>query len=282
KIAGLLQKIRDEKLYRVDYATFQDYVRQRWQTSARRARQLIDADGVIRDLEANCPGANVRANGVERLAAPVVEDAAPVVKPRVLPATESQVRPLLALAKEERVAAWSDAVSAAKGTPTAKQVQKAAKARLRARWEAHRAKANVPAESDRFRTKQVLEAAQRAVVAIVALQDMVEASPGRVGHCRFAVREVEKVELDLKHGDEITVEQEAVWVAQDAAADLGGLSDMLRELGLVDLVIKVGDSLAALKPIYDRLKISNGRVDCCALERDELTAGKGREKDRPQ
>jgi len=106
EIARLLLRIREGGLFRMEFLTFEDYVRQRWGKSARRARQLISAEGVMLDLEAG-PS-----------------------KPKVLPATESQVRALVPLPKEERQAVWDDAVRRAHGgKPVAKHVAEAVKER---------------------------------------------------------------------------------------------------------------------------------------------------------
>lgn len=45
-----LVAVRDKRLYRAEYATFEDYCGGRWNFTDRRARQLIDAAGVIAAL----------------------------------------------------------------------------------------------------------------------------------------------------------------------------------------------------------------------------------------
>lgn len=45
-----LGKIRDKKLYRSTHATFEDYCKEKWGWSDRRARQLIDAATLVADL----------------------------------------------------------------------------------------------------------------------------------------------------------------------------------------------------------------------------------------
>jgi glutamyl/glutaminyl-tRNA synthetase len=54
--------------------------------------------------------------------------------------------------------------------------------------------------------KRVLEASQRAVVAIRALQDLVMGDACYVSWCCQAVREVEKIEGDLK-GPEVSTQR---------------------------------------------------------------------------
>lgn len=92
-----LRAIRDGRLYRSSYATFEDYCRERWEYSDRHARRLIDG-------------------------AEVVERIGPIGP---IPTAESQVRPLTRLPAEEQPEAWREAVQAAGGTvPTQAQVER--------------------------------------------------------------------------------------------------------------------------------------------------------------
>lgn len=90
-----LRAIRDERLYRAEYETFEDYCRQRWTYSRRyvdmqiAAAETIDAIGATRTI---------------------------------VPTNEAQVRPLHALPETDRVEAWTEAVEIAGGVPTAKVV----------------------------------------------------------------------------------------------------------------------------------------------------------------
>ncbi len=51
EVGNALLAIRDARLYRRDFATFEDYCRQRWGMVASRARQLIGAAGVAMNLQ---------------------------------------------------------------------------------------------------------------------------------------------------------------------------------------------------------------------------------------
>lgn len=51
-VGAALQKIRDQKLYREQYATFEDYCRERWGWSRQRAYQIISAAEVVKSLPA--------------------------------------------------------------------------------------------------------------------------------------------------------------------------------------------------------------------------------------
>ncbi len=89
EIGGALAEICDKRLYREQYATFEAYCQKRWDMSGRRARQLCAAAGTMTLLQ----------EGTE--------------SPEILPATESQARPLTVLPPEEQKAAWSEAVATA-------------------------------------------------------------------------------------------------------------------------------------------------------------------------
>ncbi|MEW6304394.1 MAG: hypothetical protein AB1705_13030 [Verrucomicrobiota bacterium] len=103
--AGLaLAAIRERRLYRAEFRTFEEYCRVKWRMTARRARQIWAAAAVVQGLNGNnCS---------------------------VLPATESQARPLTALPPEQRAAVWAQAVETAPGgRVTAAHVQSVVDAR---------------------------------------------------------------------------------------------------------------------------------------------------------
>lgn len=96
-VGTALLEIRDSRLYRSEYDTFEDYCRERWGMSRPRAYQLIDAAEVSTNLST------------------IVDK---------LPATESQARPLTSLTPEMQVQAWQQAVDTAPdGKITAAHVQ---------------------------------------------------------------------------------------------------------------------------------------------------------------
>ena len=86
EIGQALRQIRDRRLYRQDFSTFEDYCTNRWEMSRRSAYQLIEAATVYE---------NVRHGA------------------QILPANERQVRPLTALPSQEQPRAWAQAVSTA-------------------------------------------------------------------------------------------------------------------------------------------------------------------------
>jgi len=98
EVGNALLEIRNSRLYRQEFDTFEDYCRERWQMSYRRAAQLMDAAEIVSNLN-NCSET---------------------------PTHESQVRPLTKLEPEEQREAWNEAVKdSPNGKPTAKDVEAA-------------------------------------------------------------------------------------------------------------------------------------------------------------
>jgi protein gp37 len=84
--AAILLEIRDSRLYRQSYRTFEDYCRERWNLSRRRAYQLIGAGEVIENVNHGS---------------------------QILPENERQVRPLTDLEPAQQREVWRQAVSTA-------------------------------------------------------------------------------------------------------------------------------------------------------------------------
>jgi len=92
-----LTEIRDSRLYREKYATFEDYCRERWGISKPYATQLIQASNVAKNL---------------------------VAIATIQPTRESHLRPLTGLAPEQQREVWQEAVKTAPGGKvTAKHVE---------------------------------------------------------------------------------------------------------------------------------------------------------------
>lgn len=85
EVGGALMEIRDQRLYRQEYGTFEDYCRERWGLERRRAYQLMDAASVASNVN-NCTQ---------------------------IPANEGQARPLTKLDPEQQREAWQKAVETA-------------------------------------------------------------------------------------------------------------------------------------------------------------------------
>lgn len=97
-VGEALLTIRDQRLYRAEYGTFEDYCGERWGMGGDYARKMIRAAEVVGNLQADT-----------------------IVS--VLPATESQARPLTSLPPEQQREAWQRAVETApEGKVTAAHV----------------------------------------------------------------------------------------------------------------------------------------------------------------
>ena len=96
-VGSALLEIRDKKLYKPNYKTFELYCRERWKMSQPRAYQLMDAAKVTQNLSTNV---------------------------ELSPNRESQVRPLAKLKPKQQRKVWKAAVQSANGEqPTARQVE---------------------------------------------------------------------------------------------------------------------------------------------------------------
>lgn len=70
EVGNALAEIRDSKLYRAQYATFDDYCRMRWNFSRQRAYQLITAAAVVANVSTTVdilPGTERQARALSRL-----------------------------------------------------------------------------------------------------------------------------------------------------------------------------------------------------------------------
>lgn len=100
-VGSALFEIRDQRLYRDAYGTFEAYCSKRWGMTHRHANRVIQAADIIASF-GDSPSK---------------------------PTTEKQARPLSRLPRERRAAAWESAAKAAPdGKPTARQVEAAVEA----------------------------------------------------------------------------------------------------------------------------------------------------------
>lgn len=103
EVGQALAAIRDSRLYREDYSTFEDYCKDKWGMKQSRVYQFMDAAQVVKQLQSST----------------IVE---------LLPTTESQARPLTKLEPAEQVRAWELVIATApEGKITAAHVLEAAK-----------------------------------------------------------------------------------------------------------------------------------------------------------
>ena len=103
EVGNALARIRDARLYRAEFATFEDYCRTKWSLSKTHVNRLVQASEIV-------------------------DDVTPI---GVKPATESQARPLASVPKQDRAEVWQQVVTTApvdaktsKPKITAKHVEK--------------------------------------------------------------------------------------------------------------------------------------------------------------
>ena len=97
RVGYALAVIRDQRLYRVGYDTFEEYCREEWDLGRSRAYQLMDSSSVVDNLSTIVD--KPEANNFE-----------------ILPVTESQARPLASLSPDQQIAVWQMVVDIAKET----------------------------------------------------------------------------------------------------------------------------------------------------------------------
>ena len=99
-----LRAIRDGKLYREQYASFGDYLSEKWGVTLKRAYQQIAAVAVIENIAGDSAKADFSTS---------VDKLAPPQPPVALPTNEAQTRPLSPLEPAEQREAWREAVASA-------------------------------------------------------------------------------------------------------------------------------------------------------------------------
>lgn len=151
-VGNALARIRDSKLYRGEFGTFEDYCRAKWDISDRHARHLWSAAEVVGELA----GRNFT----------------------VLPTAESQARPLTKLPREEWVPAWEEILGTAPaGKVTASHVEDVVQ-RRKDRLDRATPKAK-PIEAGK-RDAQIDASAAAAQAELRALQDLIGTADGCV------------------------------------------------------------------------------------------------------
>ena len=99
QVGWALSVIRDEKLYKNCFRTFDEYCRERWGYARAHAYRLMESAKTVRMIERMSP------NGDK------------------IPTSEGQTRPLSSLPEEERPEAWNEAVRRSGAKVTASVVQ---------------------------------------------------------------------------------------------------------------------------------------------------------------
>jgi len=85
-----LAEIRDSRLYRFEYKTFDEYMIQVWDVKAKRAYQLIKSAEAAKNLEM------IQLEEENQMSTMV----------DILPTSERQIRPLVPFSKEEQIEIW--------------------------------------------------------------------------------------------------------------------------------------------------------------------------------
>jgi hypothetical protein len=142
-VGDALRTIRDDRLYRMEFPTFDAYTAGRWGMTYRRAVQLMDAAEVVEEIKdaQEQPAENVNHGSQTQ----------PILTPQALPQSERQARPLTELdTPAEKAEAWQAAVAAAPKTAgkpkvTAKAVKQAVE-KVKAKRREPEAVAETPAE----------------------------------------------------------------------------------------------------------------------------------------
>ncbi len=115
-VGEALVEIRDHKLWRSRFESFEEYCESRWSFKRSRASQIINAFEVAKSIQPTSQGGVTTVTGSREVA--------------FSPANEGQVRPLISLPPAERQAVWDEAVKLASGRqPTSTDVE-AAKVRV--------------------------------------------------------------------------------------------------------------------------------------------------------
>jgi hypothetical protein len=95
-----LKEIRDSRLYRDEYATFEDYCRDKWDIARNYANKVIAASEVVKNLS---------TTGTHT------------------PSSERQARPFTSLPPDQQIDAWQEVVNTAQGRITTALCEKVAK-----------------------------------------------------------------------------------------------------------------------------------------------------------
>jgi len=104
RVGYALSVIRDQRLYRIDYDTFEEYCREAWDLGRPQAYRLIDSYNVVENLSPI--GDKMSPMG----------DKDEVIVFEILPENEAQARPLASLSQDQQIAVWQMVIDIAKET----------------------------------------------------------------------------------------------------------------------------------------------------------------------
>ncbi|HUY25672.1 MAG TPA: hypothetical protein VMV09_10285, partial [Candidatus Saccharimonadales bacterium] len=124
EVGEALLTIRDNRLYRSSFSTFEDYCKDRWGITRQRAHQLIDAYEVVEALPEPEPSVEAWDSG----SVATMVDNAPILRS---PRSERQARELAPLRDNPEVMreVWQQTVEETDGKPTAIAIRERVEAR---------------------------------------------------------------------------------------------------------------------------------------------------------
>lgn len=180
QVGTALARIRDSRLYREKHATFEEYCLAEWEITDRFARNLRSAADVVHVLQ-------------EKQFA-------------VLPATESQARPITKLPREEWGPAWEEVLGTAPaGRVTAGHVASVVQSRFDrlthkpVSSETEVLRRPAPAIDAGTREEKIMAAAAVARAKLRELQDLVRTADGdAMGKVELAIRFMDGVQEHVK------------------------------------------------------------------------------------
>jgi hypothetical protein len=105
EVGNALLEIRDSKLYRSSYSTFEEYCHNKWQISRPRAYQLIEAAEIVGNLSTIVDTQS--SNNESQVGS------SPIGADLPLPKNEAQVRELAGLEPEQQREVWQEATQTA-------------------------------------------------------------------------------------------------------------------------------------------------------------------------
>jgi hypothetical protein len=148
-VGSALLIIRDEKLYRGEYKTFEEYCDKKWDMDHSHAYRLMKSAQVVENLKSS----------------PIGE---------LLPANEAQTRPLALLTPEQQVQAWQEATEkASDGKQPTGQLLKRIAVRIRAKTgeEERMIKASKGWAHEELKTDEELMESFKAIAAVYGNED---------------------------------------------------------------------------------------------------------------
>jgi chromosome segregation ATPase len=207
EVGAALAAVRDARLYRAEYATFEDYCQERWGMTRRNANHLIGAAGVVETLGTTVPK----------------------------PTNERQARALGKVPEAERPEVWQEARERSGGKPTAKLIEQIASERTQQASEqpapeaAPAAPRAAPASHPDTAPDTAPETAQQSAhsatpLEVAELQQRLQAAMDEIKDLKAQVSN-----LHTANDSELAQMNDTIARLQGRAASLEGENERLRE-----------------------------------------------------